>query len=448
MKERTTFVCGQCGYQSVRWLGRCPNCGEWNTFAEEFQAKAPRGRSQGARLEPIAEVSLAEEPRTPTGIGELDRVLGGGVVPGSVTLLAGEPGVGKSTLLLTAAGRLAEKGKTVVYVSGEESAAQIKLRAKRLGILPEKLFIVSATEVTAVTSALRQSEAGFVIVDSVQTMYDPDVPTTPGSVTQVRESAAAFTSYAKEKGVPVCLVGHVTKEGSIAGPKVLEHLVDVVLSFEGEPRTNLRILRAVKNRFAATTEIGVFSMEEAGLREVPDAGSLFLQGLQRNQAGAVIFPGQEGSRTILVEVQALVTPTYFGIPKRSVTGLDFNRCGLILAVLEKKLHFNFGSTDVYLNVGGGIRAEEPACDLAVAAACVSSLKDVAPREQTVFFGEIALTGEIRPVRQVGARLKEASRFGMTAAVLPAENCGDAGSTSIRLIGVSTLKEAIAKGLPG
>jgi len=344
--------------------------------------------------------------------------------------------------LLTVAGRIAESGATVLYVSGEESPGQVKLRAKRIGILPKSLFLLSATELPSIREALDGLKPALVIIDSIQTMFDPDIPSTPGSVTQVRETAQAFLSLAKKTGVPFLLVGHITKEGAIAGPKLLEHVVDVVLSFEGDSRSDLRILRGMKNRFGSTMEIGVFRMVERGLEEVPEAGGLFLQDFRKPQPGAVIFPSQEGSRTILVEIQSLVTPAFYGVPKRSVTGLDYNRVSLILAVLEKKLRFAFGTHDVYVNIGGGIRIDETASDVACACACVASLKEVAPPEGIVFIGELALTGEVRPVSHIHQRLKEAARLGFSAACIPAAHEKDIPKSSLRLIPVLRLSEAV------
>ncbi len=444
MKEKVFYNCSECGYESVRWLGKCPNCGAWNSFAEEFKTKKRPG-SSSVQAEPrtIEEIAIDDFPRTLTGIGEFDRVLGGGIVKGSLILLAGEPGVGKSTLLVTAAGALAGHGKKVLYVTGEESLSQVKLRARRLGVSAPSLYLLAASEVTAIKQGLEQIHPDVVIVDSIQTVFDPDIPTTPGSVAQVRENANFFMQFAKKSGTAVFLVGHITKEGAIAGPKIMEHIVDVVLYFEGETRSLLRIMRAIKNRFGATSEIGVFSMEESGLKELPEAGAIFLSEGQPRLPGAVIFPAQEGTRTMLVELQALVTPTYYGMPKRSVTGFDYNRGSLIVAVLEKKLHYNFGTYDVYINVGGGLKLDEPGCDLAVALACVSSFKDVPPLEHSVYMGEVALTGEIRPIGQVAQRLKEAARLGFKNAVIPFANLKEVpGDQPMTVSPVRWLKEAV------
>lgn len=440
--EKNVFSCSECGYQSVRWLGKCPDCGGWNTFIEEIINRSGKKAGVPASPEKISEIETEKFSRTPTAIGEFDRVSGGGVVHGSLILLAGEPGVGKSTLVLSIAGKLSGQGKKVLYVSAEESKTQVKLRADRLGVASENLYILSTTEMTSVKDALNKLHPDFVIVDSIQTVFDPELPTTPGSVMQVRENAGFFLNYAKSGGCSVFLVGHITKEGIIAGPKVLEHVVDVVLYFEGELKSNLRILRATKNRFGSTMEIGVFSMEESGLTEIPEASALFIPDFKNTLPGAVIFPSQEGSRTILVEVQSLATPTYYGVPKRSVAGIDYNRASLVTAVLEKKLRFNLNAYDVYFNTGGGLKIFEPAADLAIAMSCISSLKEIQPLEQCVVMGEIALTGEIRPVSHVNQRIKESGRLGFNKAIVPESNARDIKESSVKVYPVRWLKEAM------
>ncbi|MDD3725644.1 MAG: DNA repair protein RadA [Candidatus Ratteibacteria bacterium] len=450
MKKETKsiFACSECGYQSVRWLGRCPDCGGWNTFIEEV----PRSRNETTTSpvsspERVTEIKTEASLRTQTGINEFDRVLGGGIVSGSLVLLTGEPGVGKSTLLLSIAGLLADKGKKVLYISAEESKSQVKMRAERTGAISEDLYILSTTDMPSIKQGIDTLRPDFVMVDSIQTVFDPSLPSIPGSVSQVRENTNFFLMTAKEGICSVFLVGHITKEGMIAGPKVLEHIVDVVLNFEGEIKSNLRILRATKNRFGSTMEIGVFSMEESGLVEIPEASAIFLPDSQKTLPGAVIFPSQEGSRTILVEVQCLATPTYYGVPKRSVTGLDYNRTSMITAVVEKKLKFNLGTYDVYFNTGGGLKVFEPAADLAVALSCISSLKDKAPVERCVVIGEIALTGEIRPVGQINQRVKEAGRLGYNKAIVPEGNLKDIKGTSIHIYPARWLKEAVQTLLP-
>jgi len=447
-KEKFFYVCTECGYQSVRWLGRCPNCGSWNSLTAEIR-KQQNHRLASVQPCPLDEIVIQKQPRMATGLAECDRVLGGGLVPGSLLLLAGEPGIGKSTLLIAMMGRLASQNRKILYVSAEESLSQVKLRAERLGVSSPCFYLLATTELPAVKQAMADLQPEVVVVDSIQTIFDPEIPTTPGSVTQVRENAAYFMNVAKQTGFPIFLVGHITKEGVIAGPKLLEHMVDVVLSFEGENRSQLRILRALKNRFGATTEIGVFTMEENGLREIPEASGIFLPDFHQLLPGAVIFPAQEGSRTILVEIQSLVTPTYYGVPKRSVTGLDYNRVCMVLAVLEKKLHYNFGTYDVYVNVGGGLKVEETGCDLALALACVSSLKDSAGLSACTAMGELALTGELRPISQINQRLKEAGRLGFQNAIIPAGNSHDvSGTLPLQVYPVRWLKEATSLYLKG
>jgi len=442
--SRTIFACSECGYQTVRWLGKCPDCGGWNTLIEEFTGKTKKSVIGLSKPEQLNEIQVEKVSRVNTNIREFDRVMGGGVVHGSLVLMAGEPGIGKSTLLLSIAGKLSELGCKVLYISAEESKTQVKIRAERLGLGSESLYLLCTTDMLSVKDALETLNPDFTIVDSIQTVFDSDIPSTPGSVTQIRENANYFLNYSKNSGSSVFLIGHITKEGVIAGPKLLEHVVDTVLSFEGEARSNLRILRATKNRFGSTSEIGVFSMEEKGLQEIPDASSLFLPSLSQNLSGSVIFPNQEGSRTLLVEIQSLVTPSYYGIPKRSVLGLDYNRVSMILAVLEKKLHLTFNTFDVYCNTGGGLKISETSSDLAVAVSCVSSLKDSPLAEGSIFMGEIALTGEIRHISHVNRRVKEAERLGFKTAVVPEVNVKDVtGKTNIEIVPVKWLKEVIS-----
>ncbi|MCM8804888.1 MAG: DNA repair protein RadA, partial [Candidatus Omnitrophica bacterium] len=408
-KGKSIFVCSECGYQTIKYLGRCPNCGKWNTFIEEFYTTEKFEEKEIINPTKLSEIEIEETPRIKTGIGEFDRVLGGGIVKKSYILVAGEPGVGKSTLLLSICGNLAKSGYKVLYISGEESENQIKIRSKRLGVEDEKIFLLTSPEINSIKNGIEKIKPDFLIVDSIQTVYNPEIPTIPGSVTQVRENANFFMKYTKNNDCSTFLVGHITKEGVVAGPKILEHIVDAVIYFEGDIRTNLRILRSIKNRFGSTNEIGVFSMEEDGLREIPDASSIFIQDIEKNPPGRTIFPTIEGTRPILVEIEGLVTPTYYGIPKRTVSGIDYNRVSLIIAVLEKKLKFNFNTYDVYVNVGGGIKINEVGSDLAVAVSCISSLKDMPPIKSCVLIGEIGLTGEIRGVDNINLRLKECER---------------------------------------
>ncbi|MFA5646396.1 MAG: DNA repair protein RadA [Candidatus Ratteibacteria bacterium] len=426
MKEKKIFFCKECGHESVRWIGKCPGCGGWNTFVAEPQPKAGKStvrisfsseQKEPRTLEEIEETSSG--PRIECGIGELDRVLGGGVVPGSVLLLAGEPGIGKSTLMLLIAASMAKQGIRVLYISAEESLSQVKLRALRLGIEPSvPLFFLPESDLGGIKESLESFQPQMVAVDSIQLIADSSLEYAAGSPFQVRENSWFFIEWAKQKNVPIFLIGHITKEGSIAGPKLLEHMVDVVLSFEGEQSSNLRILRGLKNRFGATDEIGVFTMEEDGLVEVPEASTIFLSDRDEVLPGSVVFPALEGRRVLMVEVQSLVAPTYLAMPRRTFTGLDYHRVNLVLAVLEKKLNIHLASYDIYCSVSGGLKLSEPATDLAVAAAVLSSFKEIAPPPRTVFLGEIGLTGKVRQVPQVLGRVKEALRLGFTRAIIP------------------------------
>lgn len=440
-KEKSFFVCSECGYQSVKLLGRCPNCGKWNTFIEEFYSPLilTEKIEQPAKLN---EIEYEERERIKTEIGEFDRVLGGGIVKKSLILIAGEPGIGKSTLLLSVCGNLSKNGYKVLYISGEESPSQIKMRSKRIGVDSENIYLLTSPEINSIKNSLEKIKPNFLIVDSIQTVYNPEIPTIPGSVTQVRENANFFMKYTKTNDCSTFLVGHITKEGIIAGPKILEHMVDAVIYFEGELRTNLRILRCLKNRFGSINEIGVFSMEENGLKEIPDASKIFIQDIDKSTPGLTIYPALEGTRTILVEIEALLTPTYYGIPKRTVSGLDYNRISLIIAVLEKKLKFNFNTYDVYVNVGGGIKINEVGSDLAVAISIISSLKDIKPIKKCVLIGEIGLTGEIRGVENINIRLKECERLGIERAIIPEKNKNDVSVKNMEIYSVKFLHEAL------
>ncbi|MCM8758229.1 MAG: DNA repair protein RadA [Candidatus Omnitrophica bacterium] len=440
-KDRRIFFCEECGYTSTKWLGRCPSCGAWNSFHEEKENRQT-DFSQHEIQKPflLKDVKLEKSPRILTGIDELDRVLGGGIVPGSVLLLAGEPGIGKSTLILLMASKLADKEKKVLYISGEESAGQLRMRSERLGVRnTENLFFLSENEIKSTENAIEIIKPDVIIVDSVQMIYDSDFDYPYGSIFQVRKAAQFFIEWAKKFENPVFLIGHITKEGNIAGPKILEHLVDVVLYFEGDRLSNLRILRGVKNRFGSTEEIGVFRMDESGLVEVPDSARLFISKNASSQPGLVVFPCQEGKRTILLEIQSLITPSYLGVPRRTFTGLDYNRVNLVLAVVEKKLRLNFGSKDVYFNVSGGMKITESAVDLAIAIASISSYKDIPPPAQTVFIGEIALTGEIRQVQHLLPRLKESARLGFKSAFVP-PGAGNIFIPGMRIFEVGWLTE--------
>jgi len=441
-KEKSIFVCSECGYQTVKLLGKCPNCGKWNTFIEEFYSPTIIEEKEISLPKKLKEIEYEEIPRIKTGIEEFDRVVGGGIVNKSYILIAGEPGIGKSTLLLKVCGNLIKNGYKVLYISGEESKNQIKMRAKRLGIDGEEIYILTSSDINSIKNGLEKIKPEFIIVDSIQTVYNPEIPTIPGSVSQVRENANFFMKYTKNNNCSTFLVGHITKEGVVAGPKILEHIVDAVIYFEGDIRTNLRILRCLKNRFGSTNEIGVFSMEENGLIEIPDASKIFIQNIEKTSPGLTIYPLVEGTRTILVEIEGLVTPTYYGMPKRTVSGIDYNRVSLIIAVLEKKLKLNFNIYDVYVNVGGGLRVNEVASDLAVCISCISSLKDIPPIKKSVIIGEIGLTGEIKGVENINLRLKECARLGIEKAIIPERNKDGVSVRNIEIIPVKFISEAV------
>ncbi|MEM6390736.1 MAG: DNA repair protein RadA [Pseudomonadota bacterium] len=425
MAKSASFVCSSCGAAYTKWSGRCEACGEWNTIAEEAPLSAgPASKSLGAKRGTalgLSDLSDAEPPppRTQSGLGELDRVLGGGLVPGSATLVGGDPGIGKSTLLLQAAARFAAAGLPTIYISGEEASAQVRMRAARLGLEKAPVKLATATALRDILTTLEAAAPALVIIDSIQTMWADNVDSAPGSVSQVRAAAHELVTFAKRKGCAVVLVGHVTKEGQIAGPRVVEHMVDTVLYFEGERGHQFRLLRAVKNRFGPADEIGVFEMTGTGLAEVGNPSALFLSGRGAPSPGSVVFAGIEGTRPLLVEMQALVAPTPHAQPRRAVVGWDNARLAMILAVLEARCGIPFTGLDVYLNVAGGIRISEPAADLAVAAALLSAREDTALPAECVLFGEISLSGALRPVAQTENRLKEAAKLGFSSAILPA-----------------------------
>ncbi|OWU75177.1 DNA repair protein RadA [Phaeobacter sp. 22II1-1F12B] len=425
MAKSKTFICSACGATSTKWSGRCEACGEWNTIHEETPLSAgPASKSLGAkRGSSIPLTSLATEetppPRTHSGIEELDRVLGGGLVPASAILVGGDPGIGKSTLLLQAAARFAESGLKTLYISGEEASAQVRMRAQRLGLAQAPVQLGAETNLRDILTTLEAERPQLAIIDSIQTMWADNVDSAPGSVSQVRAAAHELTAFAKRRGTSVILVGHVTKEGQIAGPRVVEHMVDTVLYFEGERGHQFRILRAVKNRFGPADEIGVFEMTGSGLSEVINPSALFLSERGEPSPGSVVFAGIEGTRPVLVEVQALVAPSPHSQPRRTVVGWDGGRLAMILAVLEARCGIPFAGLDVYLNVAGGLKISEPAADLAVAAALLSAREDAALPAETVVFGEISLSGALRPAPQTENRLKEAQKLGFTAAIAPA-----------------------------
>ncbi|MGZ3493297.1 MAG: DNA repair protein RadA [Thermodesulfobacteriota bacterium] len=448
-KAKTHFVCQACGYQAPKWLGRCPGCQEWNTFIEErvIEEKAPERGLLGFESEAVptslAEIVGEERGRFQIGIEEFDRVLGGGIVFGSVILVGGDPGIGKSTLLLQVMNRLASQGKKVLYISGEESLQQTKMRADRLGISSEYLFVVSETSLEKILQDIQTLRPLTAVVDSIQTIYSSELPSMPGSISQVREASNRLLYLAKHLSIPIFLVGHVTKEGFIAGPKVLEHMVDTVLYIEGEATHAFRILRAVKNRFGSTNEIGVFEMKDSGLAEVVSPSEFFLSERTRTTSGSVIVPSLEGSRPILIEFQALVVPTNFGIPRRMAQGVDANRVSLLVAVMEKRMGIHLNNQDIFLNIAGGMRVEEPAGDLGVVASITSNFKDKAIDPEMVVFGEVGLGGEVRGVSQAEVRVKEAARLGFKRCLLPKQNEQKVrGVRGTELIGIDSVQEVI------
>lgn len=425
-KSKSVYICSECGYEAPRWLGQCPQCNEWNTLNEEVKAvvketaKRTLVGSNRGRAYPLAEITADTGHRYNTGLNELNRVLGGGLVKGSVVLLSGDPGIGKSTILLQICETLGE-GLKVLYVSGEESAHQIKLRASRLGVSTVNLSVLCETDAQYISEYIQAEKPDIVIIDSIQTMEISELNSSPGSVTQVRESTNLFTRTAKASNIPIFLVGHVNKDGNIAGPKVLEHIVDCVLYFEGDRNTSYRILRAVKNRYGSTNEIGVFEMLDNGLCEVENPSMMLISGKPQNVSGTCVACLMEGSRPILAEVQSLVTPSGFGNPRRMATGIDYGRMAMLIAVLEKRCGYFLGNMDCYTNVIGGLRIDETAADLSIALAIVSSLKDVVVPEKTLAFGEIGLAGEIRSVNCCEQRIKEASKLGFEKCIIPYHN---------------------------
>ncbi|MGB9791348.1 MAG: DNA repair protein RadA [Thermacetogeniaceae bacterium] len=451
-RTKTVFICGECGYEAGKWLGRCPACGGWNTF-RETTARFSSGPLKAAFL-PAAEppsplIGASPEPlkRLNSCFQELDRVLGGGIVPGSVILLGGDPGIGKSTLLLQIAAEIAERMGKVLYVSGEESRQQVQMRAQRLGVSSELLYFSGETDVSCICRAIEELEPLLVIIDSIQTVYHSDIPLPPGSIGQLRECTAEIVRLAKLRNIACFLVGHVTKEGTLAGPRVLEHMVDVVLSFEGERHQDMRLLRAVKNRFGATNEIAVFRMEEKGLVEVANPSLLFLSGRAREVPGSVVVAAMEGTQPLLVEIQALVCPTAFGAPRRATTGVDYNRVVLIAAVLEKRAGLLLANQDIYVNAVGGLKIVEPGADLGIALALASSHRNAALDRDTAVVGEVGLTGEVRGVGHLEQRLREAARLGFRRMIVP-ESCMELQGRypKIELIGVRTVNEAIDLGI--
>ena len=446
-KKKSSFVCQNCGYKSAKYLGRCPNCGEWSSFVEEVEVqevKNQRVSMTGERSKPLKldEVELFDTPRIETDLDEFNRVLGGGVVPGSLVLIGGDPGIGKSTLLLQVSTQLASRGR-VLYVSGEESAQQIKLRAERLGDIDRDFYLYAETNMQSIRAEVERLKPNFLIIDSIQTIMTPEIQSTQGSVSQVREVTGELMQIAKTNDIATFIVGHVTKEGQLAGPRMLEHMVDTVLYFEGERNNTFRILRAVKNRFGSTNEIGIFEMQGHGLVEVTNPSEVFLEERLEGSTGSAIVCALEGTRPILVEIQALTTPTMFGNAKRTTSGLDFNRVSLIMAVLEKRTGLLMQNQDAYLKSAGGVKLDEPAIDLAVAVAVASSYKELPTDARECFIGEIGLTGEIRRVTRIEQRLNEAAKLGFKKIYAPKNSIvGIDIPEQIQVIGVTTLTECL------
>lgn len=450
-KQKTTFFCKECGFESPKWLGQCPGCKEWDSFVEEPVVKTAAGRSVTVteHREPskLSEIVTNDEVRTLTGIGELDRVLGGGIVTGSLVLVGGDPGIGKSTLLLQMCKQLAEAGKDVLYVSGEESVKQIKMRADRLGTFQKELFLLSETDLDIVTEVIGRKKPEIVIIDSIQTMYREEIGSAPGSVSQVRETTSTLMRLAKSLPVSIFIVGHVTKEGVVAGPRVLEHMVDTVLYFEGDGGASYRFLRGVKNRFGSTDEIGVFEMRGNGLVEVPNPSEYMLAGKPKQAPGSIVVCSIEGTRPILIEVQALVCQTNFNMPRRTSTGTDYNRVNLLMAVIEKRMGVRMGDCDAYINVAGGMRIHEPALDLGIILALLTSYRNQSLDDETICFGEVGLAGEVRAVNMAEQRVLEAAKLGFKRCILPKVNCRQLALTKeqmrgLELVGIESIHELL------
>lgn len=450
-KRKVKFICQECGYESAKWMGKCPGCSSWNSMQEEVLTVASSTSKSTIFTQekptPIINIESKQEPRISTNMAEMDRVLGGGIVPGSLVLVGGDPGIGKSTLLLQLSHTLANQQKKVLYISGEESAQQTKLRADRLGIKAEELYVLCETNLEQITLAIDQVKPQFIVIDSIQTVYQPTITSAPGSVSQVRECTGEFMRIAKTKGIATFLVGHVTKEGAIAGPRLLEHMVDCVLYFEGDRHHAYRLLRAVKNRFGSTNEIAIFEMKEMGLEQVINPSELFLSERPRGTAGSVVVASMEGTRPILVELQALVTPTNYPSPRRMAAGFDPNRLSLIMAVLEKRVGLHLQNQDAYVNVAGGVKLYEPAIDLAIAVAVSSSFRDTATYAEDVVFGEIGLTGEVRAVTRIEHRIQEAAKLGFKRAIIPKNSSkGWTPPANIAIIEVETVADALTVAL--
>ncbi|TQS76099.1 DNA repair protein RadA [Ornithinibacillus gellani] len=452
-KRKSKFVCQECGYESPRWMGKCPGCHTWNTMVEELDASSSKNRhtfvtgTKSNKPEKITAIASQKEPRITTSMKEFNRVLGGGIVPGSLVLIGGDPGIGKSTLLLQISSQLADKDLSVLYISGEESTRQTKLRADRLGVTADSLYVLSETNLLDISNQIEAIKPSFIVIDSIQTIYRDEVTSAPGSVAQVRECTSELMRLAKTLHIPIFIVGHVTKEGAIAGPRMLEHMVDVVLYFEGERHHAFRILRGVKNRFGSTNEMGIFEMKEEGLREVLNPSEIFLEERSEGAAGSTIVASMEGTRPVLVEIQALISPSSFGNPRRMATGIDHNRVPLLMAVLEKRVGLMLQNQDAYIKVAGGVKLDEPAIDLAVAVSIASSFRDQATNAEDIFIGEVGLTGEVRRVSRIEQRVQEAAKLGFKRVICPQKNMdGWTVPKGITVIGVDTVQEALEIGL--
>lgn len=455
-KEKKRFYCKECGTETAKWQGQCPGCGEWNTMVEAPVVKTASGKTKAAvsvaDVEPtrINDITIEGEHRIVTGIGEMDRVLGGGIVAGSLVLVGGDPGIGKSTLLLQMCGQLSKSGEKVLYISGEESLKQIKLRGDRLGEFSDSVYLLSETSISIIDGAIQKTQPGVVIIDSIQTMYDEAVDAAPGSMSQVREITGILLRIAKSRGISIFIVGHVTKEGNVAGPRMLEHMVDTVLYFEGDAAAAYRILRGVKNRFGSTNEIGVFEMKGSGLVEVHNPSEYMMQGRPVGESGSVVACAIEGSRSFMIEVQALVSHTYFNMPRRTAAGTDYNRVNLLIAVLEKRLGIRLSESDVYVNVAGGMRITEPALDLAIIAALLSSHSSKVMDDRTVLFGEVGLVGEVRAVPQCEKRIAEAVKTGYRTCIIPyankkaVERGGNIDLNGMELVGIQNIREIVSR----
>lgn len=453
--KKTVFFCQNCGHEESKWLGQCPACKEWNTFVEEkvtvsrgsTSAASEAGKERASKVVTLSSVSVEEDERIRTGIAELDRVLGGGIVQGSLVLVGGDPGIGKSTLLLQVCQRLSDAGKNVLYISGEESGKQIKLRANRMGTFSEHLYLLCETNLELIRQTIERQKPDMVVIDSIQTMYNEEVSSAPGSVSQVRESTNILMQLAKGMNISIFIVGHVTKEGTVAGPRVLEHMVDTVLYFEGDRHASYRILRGVKNRFGSTNEIGVFEMRKEGLVEVENPSEFMLSGRPEHASGSVVACAMEGTRPILMEIQALVCRSNFGMPRRTAAGLDYNRVNLLMAVLEKRAGLPLSNYDAYVNIVGGIRMNEPAADLGIVMAIASSYKNRPVPEDAIVFGEVGLSGEVRAVTMPEQRVAEARKLGFKTCIIPEVSVkslqGVPGKPGINIVGVKSVNQVIS-----